>query len=121
MVLRCPSCERTIAEKGEPVERLGLHVHEGENPSGERFRFGSFVAPDLVAKVTTNLSSEWSWFPRYQWQVMRYVGCAAHLGWRFHKHDDDFVGLILRAPRRAAVIEHVLAGPQRGQARGIER
>ena len=96
MVLRCPSCGRVLTDAAEPVERLGLQIHEGENPSGERFRFGTFVATsDFAARPTTNLSSEWSWFPRYQWQVLRCQGCTEHVGWLFHKHDDEFIGLIL--------------------------
>jgi hypothetical protein len=96
MVLHCPSCDRVLADDAEAVERLGLYVHEGANPSGERFRFASYaVTSELAVKTTTNLSSEWSWFPRYQWQVVRCLGCAEHVGWRFHKHDDEFFALIL--------------------------
>ena len=64
-----------------------------ENPDGQRFRVRCFSrADDLV--TTTNLSSEWSWFPGYQWQTQACAGCGGLAGWKFRREDQVFFALI---------------------------
>lgn len=93
--LLCKACRAKITPEDARVEVQGRHVHVFCNPYGLVFEIGCFA--NAVGCVAYGLpSSEFTWFPGYEWQVALCRGCRAHLGWRYVGiHGGEFHGLIL--------------------------
>jgi hypothetical protein len=89
----CASCQRRITSEDLALEVCGLHAHDCVNPGGHRFRVVCYADAENL-DITSNRSSEWSWFPGYQWQTEACAGCGQHLGWLYSHADHRFHGLI---------------------------
>jgi hypothetical protein len=90
----CAVCGAEITDSSLRIERLGLHVHRCVNPAGMEYQVACFAAARGLL-VASNRSSEWSWFPGYQWQIEVCAGCKTHLGWRYSRGDESFHGLVV--------------------------
>ncbi|MDH3693225.1 MAG: cereblon family protein [Gammaproteobacteria bacterium] len=90
----CLQCRRRITGDECRVEVNHGHQHSFTNPAQVRFTIGCFSSAPGCAGVN-GFTSEFTWFPGYQWQVVLCGGCAEHLGWKFKALDHRFYGLIL--------------------------
>ena len=93
-ILACARCHQPITSAAARIAVGGAHEHTFVNPHGLEFRIGCFAIATgclQVGEVTTF----WSWFPGYAWQIELCVGCREHLGWEFRSADHRFHGLIL--------------------------
>ena len=89
----CARCAHEITHKSAQIRVADLHEHSQVNPGGFIWNFRCFrSAPGCVP--FGSLSSEFSWFPGYTWQIQHCGGCNLHLGWLFSSAGDSFVGLI---------------------------
>lgn len=75
---------------------MGAHEHVRMNPAGFVFTIRCF-SDAAGARAVGEPSSEFAWFPHYDWQVAVCRACGAHLGWWFSSVGDRFVGLIREA------------------------
>jgi hypothetical protein len=90
----CARCNYPITTASARMKMLGLHEHSQVNPGGYIWNFGCFVrAPGCYPEGQP--SSEFAWFPGFQWQIEICRGCSLHLGWLFSSIDHQFHGLIL--------------------------
>lgn len=93
--LLCKACRRKIVPEASRVEVQGRHVHVFCNPYGLVFEIGCFAEAQGCAAYGPP-TSDFSWFPGYEWQVALCRGCQAHLGWRYMGiRGGEFHGLIL--------------------------
>lgn len=72
----------------------GAHAHTFTNPHGLRFHIGCFSSATGCV-VSSDPTTDWTWFPGYAWQVENCSSCGEFLGWRFRAPADEFHGFIL--------------------------
>lgn len=95
--LLCKHCEHIISSPEYRMNFQGVFDHTFLNPSGQMFQIGCFRKADGCV-VLGEVSSEWTWFQGFQWQVALCGQCLNHLGWFYHSETDSpFFGLILDA------------------------
>ena len=93
--LVCKTCENKITTINNKVEIYGAFHHSFLNPAGHVFEIGCFSEAPGCA-LTGVPTSEWTWFPDYQWQVALCCSCISHLGWYYSADKKpSFWGLIL--------------------------
>ncbi len=90
----CYRCRQRITSEACRIEMNYRHQHTFTNPAQFRFTIGCFSSAPGCAG-TGGLSSEFSWFSGYQWQVILCSNCHEHLGWKFQSPSRRFYGLIL--------------------------
>lgn len=89
----CRACAQYVASPDDRIMVNESVNHVFANPHGIVYEIGCFskVAGCLpVSEPTT----EFSWFPGYEWQIVLCKNCADHLGWRFSSSSFAFYGLI---------------------------
>lgn len=93
--LVCKTCENKITTIGHKIEIFGSFKHSFLNPAGHVFEIGCFSeAPGC--SILGEPTSEWTWFPDYQWQIALCSSCISHLGWYYSAGKKlSFFGLIL--------------------------
>ena len=93
--LVCKTCKNKITTISNKLEIYGAFQHSFLNPGGHVFEIACFFeAPGCV--VTGEPTSEWTWFPDYQWQIALCSYCMSHLGWYYLANKKlSFFGLIL--------------------------
>lgn len=92
----CVACRARVTSTAARIDVAGAHRHERVNPGGYAFTIGCFrMAPGCTAVGLP--SSDFAWFPHYDWQVGLCRACRAHLGWRFSSANHEFYGLRLDA------------------------
>jgi uncharacterized CHY-type Zn-finger protein len=95
--LLCKHCEHIISSPEYRMNFQGAFDHTFLNPSGQMFQIGCFRKADGCA-VLGEVSSEWTWFQGFLWQVALCGQCLKHLGWFYQSETDSpFFGLILDA------------------------
>ncbi len=95
--LLCKHCEHIISSPEYRINFQGAFDHTFLNPSGQMFQIGCFRKANGCA-VLGEVSSEWTWFQGFQWQVALCGQCLKHLGWFYQSETDfPFFGLILDA------------------------
>ncbi len=90
----CIFCANIISSPENALEINGRHHHTFTNPSGITFCIGSFSeAPgcNTAGEPTT----EFTWFPGFQWSFALCSRCRAHMGWFYQSGMSSFYGLIL--------------------------
>jgi hypothetical protein len=96
--LVCVDCGRLITRGEERAVVNGRHEHTSLNPHGIVYHIGCFEsAPGCSPQGA--VSTHWSWFPGYAWQVVLCAGCLLHLGWLFRGPEGGFYGLIINRLR----------------------
>ena len=93
-VVRCASCDATVAKEKDAIEVFGAHEHDRMNPGGYLFRLACFARADGTASVGER-STEFPWFPHHTWTIAVCSTCIAHLGWQFQREGTTFYGLIV--------------------------
>ena len=91
--IRCAACGHILTRPRHRRSIDGKSDHVFTNPHGYTFRVLCFAEATGVGAVGTP-STEWPWFPDYEWRVATCRGCMAHVGWAFDKGDERFWGLI---------------------------
>ncbi len=94
--LLCVRCRQPITRPADKIAIQNAHQHAFANPSGLIFEIGCFQAAPGCAHIGES-SSEFTWFPGYQWKIAVCGNCLTHLGWRFTAPGTAFHGLILSA------------------------
>ena len=93
-IILCKNCGGFISRPSWQRQMDNAFSHTFANPHGHVFVIGCFDdAPGCVA--VSPLSSEFSWFKGYHWNIGVCQGCDTHLGWIFRSDQDLFFGLIL--------------------------
>jgi len=92
----CMACRAQVTTAASRIDVAGAHQHTRMNPGGYVFTIGCFRHARGCAAVGA-ASSDFPWFPHYDWQVALCRACRAHLGWRFSAADEAFYGLRLDA------------------------
>jgi hypothetical protein len=93
--LFCRVCRTRITTPEEGVLINGRHLHAFFNPAGIVFEIRCFrSAPGAVGHGP--MSTEFTWFSGYSWQIVLCAVCQTHLGWRFvgTTASHEFYGLI---------------------------
>jgi hypothetical protein len=99
-VIICRACSNMITKPFYRIMINNAFSLTFANPHGQVFEIGNFSKAQGCVSVS-DLSSEFTWFPGYSWEIGACTGCAAHLGWIFSKanydldHPVQFHGLIL--------------------------
>jgi hypothetical protein len=92
--IRCRACGQVVTGHEQRLAVGGSPVHTFFNPAGIVFELGCFRrAPGCSGSGA--MSSEFTWFPGYLWQIVLCRNCRMHLGWYFISAEDSFFGLIL--------------------------
>lgn len=94
--LFCASCGHWITWGQWRINIKAGHEHTVFNPAGIVFTIGCFSdAPGCWS--TGKPSTQFTWFPGYEWRLSLCEGCGKHLGWMFNTPTGDsaFYGLIL--------------------------
>ena len=90
--LLCAACSAAITDEKQAIEVGGSHHHTFFNPAGIVFELRCFQqAAGAIAQG--DLSTEFTWFAGFQWQVALCSSCKTHLGWHFTSAQ-SFYGLI---------------------------
>jgi hypothetical protein len=90
----CGRCKHAITEEGWQITILGRHNHRFMNPVGVVYNVGCFEeAPGVVTAGSPE--ARWTWFPGFEWQVVRCSECQLHLGWLYTRESSAFFGLII--------------------------
>ncbi len=89
----CRRCGSRITSDADRVCVAGLHRHSQVNPHGFIWEFDCF-ANAHGCSLEHNLTLEFTWFPRFRWQLANCRQCQFHLGWHFVASKDSFGGLI---------------------------
>lgn len=93
----CNHCEYRITLPEYQIEVQGEFNHTFLNPAGRIYNIGCFKKAEGCL-VLGELTSEWSWFHGFEWQVATCSQCFKHLGWFYSsKTEQTFFGLILDA------------------------
>ena len=95
-VLVCRFCRSRITRRDLAMEVEGSHRHVFFNPQGEVFEVGCFASAKNILP-TGPKTTEFTWFPGFEWQAVACTGCIAQLGWRYTGKSGGFFGLILAA------------------------
>ena len=94
-LIRCRECLFPITREEAQDAWAGSRQHTFANPAGIVFTIGCFSAAEGCAAVGPS-SSEFTWFPGFDWRVGICRGCLTHLGWHFAAPSGAaFWGLIL--------------------------
>ena len=92
--LLCANCRNLITTRQAAISAGGGHQHTFANPHGLVYTIGCFgQAPGCG--VAGAASTEFTWFPGFNWRVAVCAACLTHLGWRFSSSGASFYGLIL--------------------------
>jgi hypothetical protein len=87
----CRHCHSQITTTGARITIADRHDHTFINPGGWEYRIGCFAkAPGCSQRG--EISTYWSWFEGYSWQMDVCASCGEHLGWLFRAVDDDLLG-----------------------------
>jgi hypothetical protein len=92
----CRVCQARITTQEHSVSINGRHLHAFFNPAGIAFEIRCFrSAAGTVGQGP--MSSDFTWFPGYSWQIALCSVCQVHLGWRFvdTTASHHFYGLIV--------------------------
>ncbi|MBF0380134.1 MAG: hypothetical protein HQL69_03895 [Magnetococcales bacterium] len=93
--LYCKLCNNKITNELEKITMGGKIEHTFFNPNGNLFHISCFKEASGCQAVGV-ISTEFSWFPGFAWQIVCCLRCREHLGWLFIKGEDScFFGLIL--------------------------
>ena len=92
--LVCKVCRSRITRRDLGMEVNGSHCHVFFNPHGDVFELGCFASAKNILP-TGQRTSEFTWFPGFEWQVVACTGCVTQLGWRYTGPKGGFFGLIL--------------------------
>ena len=92
-VLLCAWCRHVVTTIAARIEVSGGHAHTFANPHGFVFHIVCFAEAPGCAAVG-KLTTHFTWFPGFAWQVASCRECREHLGWLFLGPDDRFHGLI---------------------------
>ncbi len=90
----CRACGNVIASPDEQMEVDGKFSHTFTNPAGIAYKIGCFSN----AKGCVNFgepTSDFTWFPGFDWCYALCSNCFSHLGWHYSSGDSSFFGLIL--------------------------
>ena len=91
----CSQCHHIITSPSDRIDVQGSHRHTFANPQGLIFEIGCFHSA-AGCFYTGEPSSEWSWFPGFQWRVAICSKCLLQMGWLFVSAGETrFNGLIL--------------------------
>ncbi|MBI2840437.1 MAG: hypothetical protein HYX75_19130 [Acidobacteria bacterium] len=93
-IVACARCESYVTTSAARIAMDGRHEHRFVNPHGLLFRIGCFSAAAGCLPVG-EISTFWSWFPGFAWQVDLCGSCGEHLGWLFSNPSNTFHGLII--------------------------
>lgn len=92
--IHCAGCGFHVTDEDQRTEMQGGHEHVFRNPASISFHIGCFHnAPGC--RHTGPLTSDWSWFAGFRWQLALCRNCGGHLGWLYRRSDQAFHGLIL--------------------------
>ena len=81
ILLLCAQCGHLVTKASEKIEVFGLHEHSFTN-LGYLVEVGCFRnASGCIG--TNRISTGYSWFRGYAWQVAGCRACAIQLGWQF--------------------------------------
>ena len=94
--LACRACRQEVTRTGARIRVNGKHSHVFFNPNGNVFEIGCFARATACLGVGP-VTSEFTWFTGYAWQVAICLRCHSHLGWIFRSSEKGFYGLILKA------------------------
>lgn len=93
--LLCRQCGRFVTSEHERIAVQGAHQHTFANPHGIVFSIGCFRSAAGCGR-NGPLTTEWSWFKGFRWQLAYCRSCLKHLGWLFVSLTGErFHGLIL--------------------------
>lgn len=93
-VIVCRNCLNKVTDPDSRIRVDGAFSHTFANPHGHVFEIGCFS--DAAGCIPASPpSSEFAWFPGYEWEIGICTQCAAHLGWIFTTNAHRFYGLIL--------------------------
>lgn len=100
--LVCAACEHPITDRRFAIAMSGRHEHRFMNPAGYLYHVGCF-AEAIGCVVVGPASSEYAWFPGFDWRCAHCGGCGQQLGWQFRARAGGagFYGLILDRLREA--------------------
>jgi len=91
---RCRQCGFAISSRQARLKVCGSTTHRFVNPVGIHFHILCFSsAPGIFNHG--EFTSQFSWFPDYQWCYSHCANCFTHLGWFYRKDRDGFYGLII--------------------------
>lgn len=91
----CARCGIFMTRASLGIRLAGKHEHVLANPAGMMFRVVCFKdAPGAVA--VGNATSQFTWFPGYDWRLALCTGCDTHVGWMYEGTGSPavFFGLI---------------------------
>lgn len=91
----CKSCGYRITSESAKIMVNNSHVHTFMNPSGIVYTFGCFQDAPGIAAVGP-VTSEYTWFPGYSWQLLICGNCREHLGWLFRNGGGFFALIVAR-------------------------
>ena len=93
-VLLCCNCSTLITRENQRFSKEGKHLHTFFNPAGIVYEIGCFrSASGCLAHGA--VSSDFSWFSGYRWQIGVCIACLEHIGWYFRGGNSPFFGLIV--------------------------
>lgn len=91
--LVCSGCRHVVTHESRALKVADRHRHTCVNPAGIVFRVRCFsTAPGCVGHG--EVSTYFSWFAGYAWQIALCERCTMHLGWSFSGATPPFWGLI---------------------------
>jgi hypothetical protein len=91
--LCCAQCHHRITDHAARLEFAGGHLHVFTNPGGYTYEIALYEYADCVTHGPA--TTEYTWFPGYNWQLALCVNCHTHLGWRYRQTGTAaFYGLI---------------------------
>ncbi|MCE9500702.1 MAG: hypothetical protein K8R21_09405 [Leptospira sp.] len=89
----CKSCHNIITSPLEVIVVDGKHRHLFVNPSGVLFEISCFSSAQ-GCKDISEPTTEFSWFPSFEWSIAVCNSCSIHLGWNYISKESGFYGLI---------------------------
>jgi hypothetical protein len=92
--LLCKFCRNIITSKNHSINIDEKHIHTFKNPMGLVFTIGSFSQAKGCLKIGEP-TSQFTWFPGYEWSITLCNNCMIHLGWYYQSGSSGFFGLIL--------------------------
>ena len=95
--LVCASCGHLVTRVSEKIGVRGRHHHDFPY-YGKIVRLGCYRnAPGCVG--IERISSGYSWFRGYSWQIQLCRNCYTQLGWKYMSQEDSFYGLVFKMLR----------------------
>jgi hypothetical protein len=92
--LECKYCQHTITHKKNILYISGSFLHTFKNPAGIFFQIGCFSKAPGCKEIGLP-TSDFTWFPDYEWSICVCANCTQHLGWFYQKVESSFYGLVL--------------------------